>query len=723
MFNPISKVTTSSRRAADRGVTMVVTLMAVVLLAMMVAYIYNLGHRAARRVEAQTGADAAAVAGAGWVARSLNTVAANNVATARLIAMVNVLDSLPLAVDFTYTDQTEVNLGDESAMYLALRHRLTLSIPDEVLRREMTRTRDQIGPPPTADDGVANADQEMLRQMDLHFKSNPNAIPNVTNYRAPGGGNGAAWRSMFALDAYSQTMMETLAQSAQYAAAEGGRTNLKSSGTSAAALLLPALPEVPWKRGSFRDFQRPVSQGLLPSGVDDKITNRGPWDTVYGWRWNSGGSRGGDYRADPPGYSPPAPVSGYRVYGPQEWMIERFRGTPIYSRLTFHLRRLSNIKMGYVWPAKRNDTTDATLARIVDPDWEIDVLADNQASAYPGLPGFGAGDNDAARRRLDATGTNVPLCDGGQGHIACSTARDYVQRHRTDVHESLYLVLDLYHREATTLFPVAEQYTGGNPSSDGSTSWLIQHGRMTPAYRGNPSPDLGPPFGPLRSNIAGVTSVYSPVVAPYAYRETIYYTTNPNVQQGRYANGAYPELGIYPIVDSYQPDGTPVYRAQTYYRTRYTVFVGVNVGLEKLVKDPYTGFNPSSASAPAPIDLDRTKLTYTDDDAKRKYLSFLGVAQSTNDSPLSRHIFDGDETHLRLTLAQANVFNNHSFDLWTQMWQAQLQPIDDYTSWTAAMQDPNVQAIETLNLTPDQLTGLQQYFSSLSTLAPLMSSH
>ena len=57
------------------GAVLILTLVALVPMAALILFVFNLGGQVNRRVAAQHTADSAAVAGAGWVTRSLNTVA------------------------------------------------------------------------------------------------------------------------------------------------------------------------------------------------------------------------------------------------------------------------------------------------------------------------------------------------------------------------------------------------------------------------------------------------------------------------------------------------------------------------------------------------------------------------------------------------------------------------------------------------------------------------
>ena len=68
------------------AVVLIVTLLAMVLLAGLVMYVFNTAHHVNQRRHLQDIADASAHAGASWMARGLNTVAMNNVAITRLIA-------------------------------------------------------------------------------------------------------------------------------------------------------------------------------------------------------------------------------------------------------------------------------------------------------------------------------------------------------------------------------------------------------------------------------------------------------------------------------------------------------------------------------------------------------------------------------------------------------------------------------------------------------------
>ena len=75
--------TLRARSARQRGVVIIIAILAMFLIAGMIGYVFNTGRHAQLREETQNAADATAVGGAGYVARSFNTVAMNTVVASR----------------------------------------------------------------------------------------------------------------------------------------------------------------------------------------------------------------------------------------------------------------------------------------------------------------------------------------------------------------------------------------------------------------------------------------------------------------------------------------------------------------------------------------------------------------------------------------------------------------------------------------------------------------
>ena len=144
----------------SRGVVMVIALLAIVLIASLLFYVINVGTSVQGRVVTQHTADAVAIGGASQVARSMNTVAMNNVETARLIAAVSILDGLPLAVDMSITDATEENLGDTDALAIAAAAQLRSGVVDVWFKTLLQRMMDE------ADSQSVVSEQRYLRELD-----------------------------------------------------------------------------------------------------------------------------------------------------------------------------------------------------------------------------------------------------------------------------------------------------------------------------------------------------------------------------------------------------------------------------------------------------------------------------------------------------------------------------------------------------------------------------
>ena len=184
-----------------------------------------------------------------------------------------------------------------------------------------------------------------------------------------------------------------------------------------------------------------------------------------------------------------------------------------------------------------------------------------------------------------------------------------------------------------------------------------------------------------------------------------------------YTVTADPTIGILPVTDS---RGNPT--LQTAYFVQLVIFAGVNRNVDPpspllakqnspndvIVPNPYTGFDPTADSAPAPIDLDHTLVT-TSPDARRQYLTFLAVAHQGDTSFLWPSRFATGQPYPNIVaVAQAKVFNDHSWDLWTQMWHAQLEPVTGLDPWLTQMDGGSPE---------------YQYLQSIPPLAPAMMSH
>jgi len=669
------------------GVVLVIALLAIVLIASLLFYVINVGRSVQGRVVTQHAADAAVIGGASQAARSLNTVAMNNVETARLIAAVNLLDGVPLAVDFSITDETETGLGDTDALAQAVSAQLRASVID-VWFRDMLR--DMVD---ASDPESVVSEQRHLRELDDLFRGQPDLVPEMTFYKAPSGEMGKMHQAMRSLDAHSRAVMQTFGQTVQSAATRSARANLGNEDTASggAGLLLPASPSIPWQRGVFDDYERPVQRGLLPGGsdpgivsdsvskgfgqVDDELIRRGPYDTVFGWRDTDGraalsGSLPGINR--PPVLGQPSRARDpeyYEVFGPRMFLYRIFPPRP-FSRVRLHLLDLSSIKTAYLWPG-------TTLRTVTDSAWEIDVDFDDERSS-----------------------------DRNADHVYGLPS--------SDIRETLFVIGEIKSRINDD---------PGLPQRKGLTWNVIEgNGRRSPfaIYRGGwDDPNDGPPIT-INPNSVESGPTWKKI-QDHIWRISATYMTDP----GGPDNGGDPSIGLPAKQDGFNSDGTPKFKPQEVYWEIDVMLVGVNVGKDVEVSDPWEGFDRNLEDAPAPVDFIHDQFP-PNDATRAEYLTFLGVARKPSTPDFWPSRFDAGRAYpYNSAIAQARVFNNHSWDLWTQTWQAQLEYIrpDDYDDWLDRADQAVDVSLTNPDMDPDQVREIAEYLRSVQPLAPVMLNH
>lgn len=622
-------------RRRNSGVVMVIALLGLVLMTALVMNVINLGQQVNTRLSTQNSADAAAAAAATSVARTLNTVSMNNLAMAKYIALIPILDAMPQAAEYTLREQTSLMASLERQLasgaagpgqHAALAQEVVRYL--EQLKQEMEVEIDELDP----------VVQEFLQVDGV----------DLTHYN---GGQGKLWQAMQALDEINQGLMENLALVSQMGAGVGGKANMASDASSAAMMLPLAgdqTPLVPWQRGYFNDFLRPVRYGLLPLEVDDPLVNRGAYDVLYGWRqfdviveggtWVPGsqsGSVGG--QASSLGGNGAGGGNGqlvgatsyrraYRTWGPYEQMLRqvsnyvqsRLRHTRLvspypgtfsyrnYRGIAFtgngYLNRLSNQKLNYLWP-------DPRATSVFEPEWVTDW---QEATAIA--------DSEPARIKETA----------------------------------------FYYVEIKSRYPV----TDGAFLSPGSWSLEAVAGRDNPGLTirrdGNRQRWVNDPRRWPNNAPAGV------------FPRRIKINDHMWRDENRYMVNFDQSIGITPIQNT---DGT--YVPQPVYRVDHWVFAGVNIGEPARVANPFAGFDPGAPDAPAPTDIDHVQVTALPE-SRYDHLTYLGVAKQTDLPNTWPAKFRGGRPYPYMVgIAQATVFNNHSWDLWTPMWHAQLEPISN----------------------------------------------
>jgi len=245
---------TIAKSARRRGVVMIITLLAIVLMVALVLFVLNLGQQVNRRIAVQDTADATAIAGSTWVARTLNTVAKNNVTLSRYIALVTILDALPQSNTYALTEQQSIR----AALDAQLDRGVTVDSTDLVseLTAILEAYRDEL-----------DGEIEQLTYTQGVF--NNYDVREVTHYQAPSGERGRLWQAMAALDELNQAALEYIGPITQRIATDSADVTNREAATG---LFVPINPTIPWERGQFNDFERPVLNGLLPPAMGSALS-------------------------------------------------------------------------------------------------------------------------------------------------------------------------------------------------------------------------------------------------------------------------------------------------------------------------------------------------------------------------------------------------------------------------------------------------------------------
>ena len=173
------------------------------------------------------------------------------------------------------------------------------------------------------------------------------------------------------------------------------------------------------------------------------------------------------------------------------------------------------------------------------------------------------------------------------------------------------------------------------------------------------------------------------------------------------------------------PDGS--FQTHKVYRFDYFAFAGVNVNPDVFPRNPWQGFNKLAADSPAPINLDMNVVAEDNAGGKWEHLKFLAVARQTDRPQAWASRFQGGRPYPNLVaVAQARVFNDHSWDTWTQMWKAELEAVTNrdgspgFADWANAM---GTSGSVPVGASGQDLEGLRRYLQSLSELSAAAMGH
>ncbi|MBL7133379.1 MAG: Tad domain-containing protein [Phycisphaerae bacterium] len=672
-------------RPARGGQVLVLTLLAMTLLVALIFYVYNVGDQVNRRTALQNVADATAISGAGWIARSMNVIAMNNCEQSRLAALVPIMDALPLACQMS---------GDELTEWAsALAAQLARGVPQtkgdhlrtgiESLRARMAAQRDIL----VAADAALNDgsfDMEMTTHWSVRGASGP-------------GPHGDFWQAMVALDELSQATVESAGVLAQSNAVQFGQDN-----RARAAFLMPLVPAIPAKRGRFMDFQ-PVLQGK--TGVRDDVAffsrtggaggaipdfagtdsqhRMGPWARLFKWRHANYRHEGGTWV---PGTGPTINVRG--TGGGQVNPGGRTVGSSVIQR---------GRSPGGHWTGRRRILTGYTAYGPYH--WALDDHIDWYANDH--------GYDHQTRRPAQMGKVSDSFFTSYLDTIA-KTKLTYMFGSKTpktihvpvwkiDYQQCRQIAADPTNKISQTMFYQVEVVSS---VPEDSPKW------MTPGtFRTNGEYPIS-----VRTNGWVDPQAWGvPKIEDHIWKDTWTYETT----QDR-------SIGLAPKTPD--PDDPDPDIFHTVYVVQWYMFGGIDVGGETEISDPCNW--DEYDQAPAPIILDPAEGDYDPQEAnpdegyRRKWFMYLGLARGGILSGVWGEQFrNPNPTGSMMTVAQAKVFNNTSWDLWTQDWRVRLAPVTKWDLWTQDLGDAAAAGGMGGTVPQDELVNAYNYLSSLGARA------
>lgn len=720
-----SRTRLTRRSPKSRGAVMVLALLGGFMIVGLIGYAFNTGRHAQLQQQTQSAADATVISGAGYVARSFNTVAMNNVEISRLIAVVQMLDAVPLATEYTLLDvratleRVEEQLGQgvcpvsedvltrlvtdadqyASDNFGSLFNGMTADL-EALIRSDTGNIFNQGSTTELEELAELLYEQErLLEEMDEFFNRGSYDVREMTFYDSEFG-RGELWKAMESLDAISLATMEQLEELTQVTAIHAGRRNMRGSSGETMAAVAPFDRAIDWQRYDFDDFRNPVVRGRLPDWVDDELTNRGPYDTIFGWQIphyeNVGGGSGGGSGSTTTVSQPGSPWSGnptsnggggnaqwelesYSTYGPYQWLRHRL-ATMVdepevleNSQFVTRVNRMSGNKLNYLWPGS------ARTWVFLDPQW---ITSYDQA---------------------------VDIIESGTPRVA------YTQFLRMD-YELRYVFLP-YDKTLLQAIGANAPYRTERNTSD----WEVIRPRR--GHTNVPGlertcdyiwDDSWQRLGDDRErSLIRVSSASEHESVVNKLRRNDNYTLY-KADRTEYQSGDDPaevRWVEYPVVRT----DIGIYRF---------IWAGINVGPDVIIRDP-NNF-ASRADLPAPLDFNHAAMVRPADGAvgyPGSPFTFLGLSKQPNAAPMWRQLFNTSAYDGHAGIAQASVFNNHSWDLWTQMWHAQLEPVQDYSQWVDLIQNEIDLALGYDDLSVSELEEMAEYLRSLETLAPIMLTH
>lgn len=683
-FSPTSRRGWSWRRRHNRsGQILVIVLLGMVLLAGLIVYVVNVGTQVNNRLGMQNAADSAAISGATWMARSMNLIAMNNVAQTRMLALVPILDAFPLATAMTYDETTQWSIALKSALDRGVQSPYALE-PQFIAKSLAGLDTDM------------RVQVQILQGMNTFFNDSANGydVSQLTFWQIDGRAgpppHGQLWQAATALKDVNTAVNDTSGVLSQAGAVRYGRGNGAQT-----SFLVPILPDKPGRQGTYSDFTWPIrgQSGVgnppftfnIPDGtIPDRYPpytpleliplplgeryRLGPFDRLFRWRHYieapvpggvpvqpgvvtqptngsdnfGGGSVLGASASSSAGPSAPSGIVpvyiGYSTYGPYRWMMDQT------NRYADPANTAASPSTGGLW-ASRFGNHFRTIA-----NYKLGYL-------FPWQPSD-----------RDPKSIHYPQWVAGYPEAMALAANQPQTIYRT----------------AYILLSISSRFPREDPMflSPGSFVTNNVNGRKTPAMF-VPRRWYDPNAQNRWERLCNYIWVWTPETA--ATRTTPW--------------GA---IGLTIPLDT---DGKPV--AQPVYVVRYFVFVAVDVGQNMEVRNPANWTDVDVDNLPGPmliegsrvdsgtgLPLDHNIMQQTHDQGMRRgVFTYLGLCQADNAAAVWSQKFGRPGPYDGVVgVAQAEVFNTTSWDLWTQDWKVKLTPVSDMPDWVRKMASDSQQA-------------------------------
>ncbi|NLF31661.1 MAG: hypothetical protein GX591_12335 [Planctomycetes bacterium] len=696
-LSPAQRPDRTRCRPRRRGQVLVVTLLAIVLLAGLIFFVLNAGEQVNRRVIAQDAADAAVVSGATHLARSFNSIAAGNLAMSRMLAAIVTLDDLERFAEASHR-QSDAFLGRMTAQASAV-------LPADRLRHATRRALDGIRDTLDEEHTLLEAYLPVIGELPLR---------DQTTYDLPGAEgpppHGAFWRAARDLDLVNQATLAAAGALAQTSAARHARAAGADGG-----LLLPVLADPPaWRADWHAWHQDPERRtSLLVNGWppeldfapddpadDELVAHRGGFFALLGWRspWGYrdihdpfflGGGGGHGSRPGQPASTAWHPL-GWRGYGPVQWMRGRvydywldrlhysvpYYSVPYYSgnrRVRPLLEGLQQIKLAYMFDPDFSGGDTARPLSLHDPDWQTDYwTARNRAR--------GDAPELTAHFRIEIMSPYAPDDPRIDGILD--------DPYHSNVHDPQWIVqwgwndrqvgiarVDLGARVTVHLSP---------PGDLELPEGVILPDQVTIVVRLN-----------VRKNWRKIAEhIWHVEVSPQEWQAELE-RLNAGGALWAQVRGRLGLADLPPFDYTYDVPDFP-------WRILRDVFAGADFGRDVEVHNP-ANFTladyPEALPAPILLDLDVGDYDAGDaadpwDDAghdapvRRDRFTFLGVARRGSQAVVWPSRFrTGNPGGAITAVAQAELYNPTSWDLWTQDWRVQLVPVTDMAAWADGLDE------------------------------------